>query len=588
MAELEALMELDDTDLRAGLESYQQMCTSRIGPFRSLQMVSVLLFVIKHQTEALKQTELESVTVTQQLESVELSLVTAFVCIGRIVDRCLKFSSLDSCPLLPAVLVFLEWLVVQIDEVDARCGDEKVFKARCYFVDSVVKLLNVVKSTRVNGVNQCLWEDFELQGFVPLTKQQTGLDFSDQIGNRKSFENGKECRFTRIWNSAVSLATRKGLSREWFCYDPLVKSFSVLRQPLKESPVIGERALDVKESSDTVDEEEVILFKPIMRHNSAPVQKSAEKESLNSVTDDLQQMAIDECIQRSKSLLVKDSKSNTDDSSDITDRERQSKTAPPDVNPMFSDFRELETSKESSSPPRTLPENNTSSARGPPSLNAWVLEQDRSSTDWPKDLDSICKSFLKPIEVTTNKSLSPLSVSNTQGASSPLTQDSGSDISISTGYFSSPRLIDGRSLSPTAPTSSATQRPLSGMLTSSEWLRQYREKQNLKNQSETTSINPYTRSHTPPRSTYAMISPEAASIELYDRWGNPVVSVPKMNLPIPPPFTGLGGERLWEKDVEVEEPRPLLQYLKERDMWKMQQKQNSRARSPPPPHYMKT
>ncbi|KAL9671062.1 hypothetical protein QQ045_008626 [Rhodiola kirilowii] len=650
MHELEALMELDNVKLRASLESYQHMGASRTGPFKALHIVSVLIFVFKHLTKALNQTEQDSENATQQLELMQLSLVTTFLCIGRLVDRCVKSSPVDSCPLLPGVLVFLEWLAVEKDEVNAYCGDGKVLEASCYFFDSVVKLLNLIRITRANGKNKfsnvtALWEDFELQGFVPISEAHVSLDFSDHIENRKNFENGQQCRARRICNAAVRLSSSAECSRQWICYDQSSKTFSTpvsnicqngtnVPEPddsncsALELAETDKEELDVEENSDVSDEEEVILFKPIVRHNSAPIQKCTDTDSSMSVTDDPQQLAVDECIRRSKSLLISENQlSSGSGNRNIMDRDSHLKTAPPHLNPMFSDFvplRQPETSKElsPSSPPRPFPETNSPVARGPPSLNAWVLDQGSSSTDRVKDLDSICKSYLKPIEVAapckssiiSSSHFSPVSPKYSYSAmppsmpclrpGAPWEHDNSSDLSPK--YINSPRLTDEDEfeypstakatglLSPNAPVSPVKHRPLSGMLTSSEWLRQYREKQGLK-QPQTTPTKLPDRSYTPPR-TYT--SPDASAIELYDRWGNPVVSVPTMNLPVPPPFSGLNclphrdiNEHIMDKlapkpyrlgsavDDVADEARPLLQYLKERELWRMQQKQ--RSRSPP-------
>uniref|UniRef100_A0A7N0TK28 Uncharacterized protein n=1 Tax=Kalanchoe fedtschenkoi TaxID=63787 RepID=A0A7N0TK28_KALFE len=683
VAELVALVELDDAKLRASLESYQHMGSSRSGPFKALHIVSVLIFVVEYLTKGLKQTDLESESAAQQLELTQLSLTAAFVILGRLAGRCAKSDPVDSCPLLPGVLVFLEWLAAKIDEVDAHCEDGKVLKATHDFFDAAVRLLNLIPRTTGRTKPSCitaLWEDFELQGFSPLAEAHAYLDFSDHIENRKNVENGKECRARRMCNAAARLANRTGCLRRWISYNPSDRSFSALKLDICEDDSVekvveldgaaskepdhsscsateisvpelveGDKGTPrVEDSSEVVDEEEVILFKPIVRHNSAPIQKCAESDASSSGNADSQRAAADECLRRSKSLLITESQLKTASSNTAESQsknaltittESQPKTGPPDVNPMFTNFtaektlRLLETSKEL----HPFPDAN-SVARGPPSLSAWVLEQGSSSTDRLKDLDSICKSHLKPIEVSPNRSSSPLSVSRAADSvlssshfsptsprysnaahlsprlrpGAPWPHDAASD--ASSDYFNSPRLKDEDGLSgspkasalynykasPSPPLCPARHPPLSGMLSSSEWLRQYREKQSLKQ--ATTSPTPTAKL---PTRAYTPASPytDASTIELYDRWGNPVVSVPTANFGVPPPpFSGLGLPRRDDDDYlspklapkpyefidgvgdSTDEPRPLLQYLKERDLWRMQQKQHSRN----PPAYMGT
>jgi len=46
MRGLDSLMALDDTKLRAALESYECLDSARTGPFRAIQVASIFIFII--------------------------------------------------------------------------------------------------------------------------------------------------------------------------------------------------------------------------------------------------------------------------------------------------------------------------------------------------------------------------------------------------------------------------------------------------------------------------------------------------------------------------------------------------------------
>lgn len=60
---------------------------------------------------------------------IPLVFASVFICMGCLTERCLWGNLKDRCPLLPAVLVFLEWLVAEHDRVKGYNADERVVNA---------------------------------------------------------------------------------------------------------------------------------------------------------------------------------------------------------------------------------------------------------------------------------------------------------------------------------------------------------------------------------------------------------------------------------------------------------------------------
>ncbi|KAK9714671.1 hypothetical protein RND81_06G111000 [Saponaria officinalis] len=330
LRELEALLACDVAGLSSALQSYQNMNLLKSGPYRALHIVSVLLFIIYNLTADHEHKISKPTKDAQHSELVRLVLTVTFTFMGRLVDRCLKGRPVIYFPLLPALLVFVEWLVGALRElnfVDATCES-----AMRYFFGSFVELLKHLQENMAEIDDSCniaLWEDYELRGFIPLSPMHELLDFSSCWEDEINYKMKNDFRARRIVQAAIKIASgNKDNSRKWFFYDSSDKKFGLYD---------GE--------PNPVEEEEDIVFKPIARHNSEPITLNDGQISEPS----------DECLRRASSLLVAQNRALIDSLSP-TKQPAQNECIP------------------KGSKSNTVPENTI--AAGPPSLSSWVLSGD--------------------------------------------------------------------------------------------------------------------------------------------------------------------------------------------------------------------
>nr|GEW27041.1 hypothetical protein [Tanacetum cinerariifolium] len=276
MKELEALLALNDVELNSSLEPYEPFDSSRKGPYRAIQAVTILIFVIHNLIKTLKLEELKGQRDEQHSACSIWAWTCTFTFLGHLIQRCLSFSSNNqekSCSLLPAVLVFMEWYVSVLDYAETYGKDEKVNNAKYYFYGALVDLLSgfsVKEHEIVNSASQtALWEDHELRGFEPVFQSKDLLDFSTHSENKRNFEAGNFIRINRIFHASVKIAERfKGLSESPIFYDQSARKFTK-----KTNLQIAEKPSAVEE-----EEEEVILFKPLTRYNSEPIDQTETSE----------------------------------------------------------------------------------------------------------------------------------------------------------------------------------------------------------------------------------------------------------------------------------------------------------------------
>ncbi|KAK9267169.1 hypothetical protein L1049_009589 [Liquidambar formosana] len=652
MGELEALMELDDMKLKAALESYQRMDSARTGPFKALQIVSIVIFIIHNLTKSAELQELKAENDMQKPVLTQLALTATFICMGRFVDRCLKFNPMDSCPLLPAVLVFVEWLVGGLDIAETYGADEKSMGAMSYFFSAFVDLLNRFNdnSGEVKFPDHtALWEDCELLGFAPIADSHMSLDFSTH-SEHLSFEDRKECRAHRIIDAAMKIVHRSNHSRKWIFCDKSGGNFYMSES--KEFPV--HRVAEVMESSSDLDvephlhiceaskeyekqiheenqstphihgksvaieEEEVILFKPITRYNSAPLSITTnDKLSLEGIENESEPP--DECLRRASSVLIAQ---NQAPSNPFTFRSNISNFR---CNNPFKQQEAL--SKESVA--HQFYESPLSA--GPPSLSGWVLNKGSLSIEREKGASGKGNHRSGPVEDIASASLTGLSISETEdsvigskyisatthyaspysapvpsapllpedavwfgGVPSTFLESKSSGGINETGHFLGASPASGYSnwaathrplnFGPSIPGFMDGYPPLHGMTNSSEWLHQYNDNRNL----ELANSHTWPVHLNAPANLGNFHGHNASRFDLFDRWGNPMASNPMVYLESPPLHPGFAvpygvdeqrREKLFHNfqrpspygcgAVRVEQ-QPLLQYLKEKE-WGLQQ-----------------
>ncbi|XP_024988182.1 protein SMG7L isoform X2 [Cynara cardunculus var. scolymus] len=526
MKELEALLALNDAELNSSLEPYEQFDSSRRGPYRSLQAVAILIFVIQNLIKTPELMELKGKKDEQLSTCTSWAWTCTFSFLGHLIQRCLTSNDqVNCCSLLPSVLVFVEWYVGMLDFAETYGKDEKVSNAKSYFFGALVDLLSgfdVKEHHSLNSANQtALWEDYELMGFGPVSQSNDLFDFSTHTENRRKFEAGNSVRITRILHASMKIADRlKGSSQSPIIYNQSARKFCSGKDPEK-LPKKNER--DILEA---MEEEEVILFKPLTRYNSEPIQTS------NDEPVDDQTETSDEGLRRSASLFAAQNGSHD-----------SSKKSPP-------------------------------YSAGPPSLSAWVLNRESVSLERERGSGNPNKKELAPISeiaVATNDEpyvapipSAPLLPEDPVWLTGSSSKEGAPPVSSSTNFHSPQEPLDLSS--GVAGFVDAYRPPVFG-LSSAEWL--YRYTHNL-------SLEPSNGNHhwpilpTNPSGNLGKIHgyDGGSRFDVIDRWGNPLLTNRMVYFENPNLVYGGGGGGGGGSGVRAEQP-PLLQHLKERE-WQLQ------------------
>ncbi|MCL7051553.1 hypothetical protein MKW94_021087 [Papaver nudicaule] len=303
--QLETLFSLDDVNVKAFLESYQLLDGARNGPVRGLQLVCILIFTIHTLLEGSKKQVSTHVKYKLQPALFQQALASTYIIMGRIIERCVMGNPLDHGYLLPSILVFVEWLVELLDNPESKEADEILKNAADYFFGVFVNFLNQLEKMGCEVKSHsftALWEDHELRGFLPVKSRE--IEYGDN--------HECEVRISRIFLASMKIINKSSGSQSLVFYEKIGRKFHTSEameqqckrdfeavegvsdskgrdllhnsqqnvqppcEPTKESEVKSKEAiknnLDMNRISAHVEEEEVILFKPIVRYNSAPLQ----------------------------------------------------------------------------------------------------------------------------------------------------------------------------------------------------------------------------------------------------------------------------------------------------------------------------
>ncbi|KAK1424737.1 hypothetical protein QVD17_20075 [Tagetes erecta] len=528
MKELESLLALNDIELNSSLEPYEPFDSSRKGPYRAIQAVTILIFVIHSLVKTPEVKELKGKEDEQIFTCTTWAWTCTFSFMGHIIQRCISSNNQETfCSLLPAVLVFLEWYVGFLDYEEACGKDEKVFNAKSYFFGALVDLLSGFDFKELETVKEsqtALWEDHELRGFEPVSQSNNLLDFSNK--NQSKFENGNSIRIARIRHASIKIAERfKDSSQNPIFYDQLARKFSAS----KDSEKIP------KKNDREMEEEEVILFKPLTRYNSEPIQTSNDTPVDQTETTE-------EGLRRSSSLFSAQNGSNG-----------------------------LQDSSKRGQP----------YSAGPPSLSGWVLNRESSNLEIEKKSRNPNKQELAPISEIVSSSLADMSISSEASYVAPI--PSAPLLPEDHGILGAPpvsRLLQPMDFSSGVPGFVDAYRPPMFGLSSSEWL--YRYNNNL-------SLEPNSNHHLPvlgnnyPGNLGNFHGYDGGPrFDLIDKWGNPLLTNRMVYFENPNPRdkllfgyerpnvggSGGGGGGVGGSELRIEQA-PHLQQLKERE-WQLQ------------------
>ncbi|KAJ9563034.1 hypothetical protein OSB04_008194 [Centaurea solstitialis] len=526
MKELEALLALNDAELNSSLEPYEQFDSSRKGPYRALQAVAILIFVIQNLVKTPELKELKGKVDEQLSACTSWAWTCTFTFLGHLIQRCLTSNDqVNCCSLLPAVLVFVEWYVGILDFAETYGKDEKVLNAKSYFFGALVDLLSGfdVKDRSLDSANKtALWEDYELMGFGPVSQLNDSLDFGNNTENRRKFEAGNSVRIHRILHASMKIAERlKGSSQSPIFYNQSARKFYAGRDPEKISKK------NEREVLEAMEEEEVILFKPLTRYNSEPIQTSSNDEPVDHQTE-----TSEEGLRRSASLFA--AQNGSQDSS---------KKSPP-------------------------------YSAGPPSLSGWVVNRESVNLEREKGPKSPDKKELAPIselaEATTNvkpyvapvPSAPPLLPEYPVWLRGSSPKEAASPVSSSSNFRPPQEPLDLSS--GMAGFVDAYRPPVFG-LSSSEWLYRYTHNLSLEpgNGNLPNANHPWPVLPNNPSGKFHGYD-GGSRFDVIDRWGNPLLTNRMVYFENPNlVYGGAGGGEL-----RAEQP-PLLQHLKDRE-WQLQ------------------
>ncbi|XP_071736172.1 nonsense-mediated mRNA decay factor SMG7-like [Rutidosis leptorrhynchoides] len=289
LKELELLLALNDVELGSSLEPYEAFDSSRKGPYRAIQAVAILIFVVQN---FIKTPDPKGKNNEHLSACITWAWTCTFSFMGHLIQRCVTQNNQENCcSLLPAVLVFVEWYVGTLEYAETCEIDEKVSNAKSYFLAALVDLLTEFNSKERDMLDSssqiALWEDHELRGFEPLSKSNDLLDFVTHSDYRRRFNEGNQIRISRIYRASIKIVDKLNDS--------------------SQSPILDDQSrknFTPKKVDETsfVEEEEVILFKPLTRYNSEPIQTSSV-DPVNNETSD-------EELRRSSSLVAEQNRAH--------------------------------------------------------------------------------------------------------------------------------------------------------------------------------------------------------------------------------------------------------------------------------------
>lgn len=282
-----------------------------------VRIITILIFTVHNVN---RESEGQSYAeILQRSVLLQNAFTAAFEIAGHILKRSLQLKDMLSSYLLPAILVFIEWLACHPDIAAGGDAEDKQAATRSFFWTQCISFLNKLILSGVVSINGdedeacfsdmsrydegetanrlALWEDFELRGFSPLLPAQLILDFSRKISFGTD-GGGKErrARAQRVVAAGRVLMNVIQIDKQRVYFDPKLKRFAVGIEPQQMSqediisatdvpisdgikhgiPVEKSRNMRTMQSTRQVymegeEEDEVIVFKPTVAEKHADV-----------------------------------------------------------------------------------------------------------------------------------------------------------------------------------------------------------------------------------------------------------------------------------------------------------------------------
>ncbi|XXG52144.1 hypothetical protein AAC387_Pa03g0531 [Persea americana] len=286
-----------------------------------VRLITILIFTVHNVN---RESEGQSYAeILQRSVLLQNAFTAAFEILGHILKRCIQLQDMLSSYLLPAILVFIEWLACHLDIATGVDVDDKQAAARSFFWTQCISFLNELILSGVvsmgddedeacfsdmskydeeeTGNRLALWEDFELRGFLPLIPAQLILDFSRQHScGTDGGSKEKRARAQRLLAAGRALMNVVRVDQQGVYFDSKLNKFVIGTEPQRSQDaadlpisngilhgnlvekVRNTRAMQLATQlyTEGEEEDEVIVFKPTSgdKHGvvSAPISTSAE------------------------------------------------------------------------------------------------------------------------------------------------------------------------------------------------------------------------------------------------------------------------------------------------------------------------
>ncbi|XP_017698117.2 protein SMG7-like isoform X2 [Phoenix dactylifera] len=224
-----------------------------------VRLIAILIFTVHNVN---RDSEGQSYAeILQRTVLLQNAFTAAFEFAGYIMKRCTQLHDAPSSSLLPAILVFIEWLACHPDIAAGFDVEEKQASARSFFWNQCVSFMNKLILTGLvsidgdedetcfsdmsrydegeTGNRLALWEDFELRGFLPLVPAQLILDFSRKhaLGSDGSAKE-RRARVQRILAAGRALMNVVQVNHQRIYFDPYLKKFVLSTEPPASESVV--------------------------------------------------------------------------------------------------------------------------------------------------------------------------------------------------------------------------------------------------------------------------------------------------------------------------------------------------------------
>ncbi|XP_068665615.1 nonsense-mediated mRNA decay factor SMG7-like [Aristolochia californica] len=235
-----------------------------------VRLVTVLIFTVHNVN---RESEGQSYAeILQRSVLLQNAFIAAFEFMGQIMKKCIQLQDILSSYLLPAILVFIEWLACRPDvAAGTDIPEDKQPNARSFFWTQCIALLNKLLSSGCvslggdeeetcfsdmsryeegeTGNRLALWEDFELRGFSPLHAAHLILDFRKHSFGSSGSNKEKRARVERILAAGRSLLNVVHVDQQPVYFDQKLKKFCVGLEPQKLETDMVTVSVDVPESN---------------------------------------------------------------------------------------------------------------------------------------------------------------------------------------------------------------------------------------------------------------------------------------------------------------------------------------------------